>query len=131
MNDDQTLPDPDSEPFWQGVAEGELRYQRCDACDAAVFYPRALCPECGAPNPAWAVSAGNGTVYACSTVHRAPPAFADQAPYTVLLVDLDEGFRMMSRLVDAEPDSVAIGNRVKAVFRNGPNGRPATYFTPA
>jgi len=131
MSDDQTLPDPDSEPFWQGAAEGELRYQRCGACDAAVFYPRALCPECGAPDPGWAVSAGKGTVYACSTVHRAPPGFADQAPYTVLLVDLDEGFRMMSRLVDAEPSSVAIGDRVKAVFRDGPNGRPAPYFTPA
>ncbi len=130
MSDD-TLPDPDSEPYWQGAAAGELRYQRCRACEAAIFFPRSLCPECGAPDPDWATSEGNGTVYACSTVHRAPPAFRDEAPYTVLLVDLDEGFRMMSRLVDAGPDAVAIGDKVTVVFRDGPNGRAAPYFKPA
>ena len=130
MSDD-TLPDPDSEPFWQGAAAGELRYQRCGACDTAIFFPRSICPECGAPNPDWLTSDGSGTVYACSTVHRAPPAFKDDAPYTVLLVDLDEGFRMMSRLVDADPDAVSVGDRVTVVFRNGPSGRPAPYFKPA
>lgn len=121
--------DPDGDPYWQGAAEGELRYRKCDACDAAIFYPRSICPACGAPDPNWAVSKGAGTVYACSTVHRAPPAFADNAPYTVLLVDLDEGFRMMGGL-DGDGD-VAIGDRVTVTFRDGPDGRPTPYFTPA
>lgn len=121
--------DPDGDPYWAGATEGELRYRKCGACDAAIFYPRSICPACGAPDPDWAVSAGAGTVYACSTVHRAPPAFADKAPYTVLLVDLDEGFRMMGGLVG--DGDVAIGDRVTVTFQDGPDGRPAPYFTPA
>lgn len=121
--------DPDGDPYWAGAAEGELRYRKCGACDAAIFYPRSICPTCGALDPAWAVSRGGGVVYACSTVHRAPPAFADNAPYTVLLVDIDEGFRMMGGLVDAA--DIAIGDRVTVTFRDGPDGRPAPYFTPA
>mgnify|MGYP003625899791 FL=1 len=129
MADETQAIDPDGDPYWQGAAEGELRYRKCGACDAAIFYPRAICPTCGAPDPTWAVSAGAGTVYACSTVHRAPPAFADNAPYTVLLVDLDEGFRMMGGL--AGDGDIAIGDRVTVTFQDGPDGRPAPYFTPA
>jgi uncharacterized OB-fold protein len=129
MSDD-TLPDPDSEPYWQGAAAGELRYRRCGSCDAAIFYPRSLCTECGAPDPDWAVSSGAGTVYACSIVHRPPPAFKGKAPYAVLLVDLDEGFRMMGGLVESAPDAISIGDRVSVVFQDGPDGKPAPYFKP-
>lgn len=129
MADETQAIDPDGDPYWQGAADGELRYRKCGSCEASIFYPRALCPKCGAPDPDWAVSGGEGTVYACTTVHRAPPAFADNAPYTVLLVDIDEGFRMMGGLVDAA--DIAIGDRVTVTFRDGPDGRPAPYFTPA
>ena len=129
MSDD-TLPDPDSEPYWQGAAAGELRYRRCGSCDAAIFYPRSLCTECGAPDPDWAVSAGAGTVYACSIVHRPPPAFKGKDPYAVMLVDLDEGFRMMGGLVESAPDALSIGDRVSVVFQDGPDGKPAPYFKP-
>lgn len=128
---EDTLPDPDSEPYWQGAAAGELRYRRCTSCEAVIFYPRSLCPACGAPDPEWQVSAGSGTVYAVSVVHRAPPAFDGQTPYAVLLVDLDEGFRMMSRLVNAAPDTISIGDRVQVVFQDGPEGQPTPYFTSA
>jgi uncharacterized OB-fold protein len=128
---EDTLPDPDSEPYWQGAATGELRYRRCTSCDAAIFYPRSLCSACGAPDPAWQVSAGLGTVYAVSVVHRAPPAFSGQAPYAVLLVDLDEGFRMMSRFVNGAPDTISVGDRVQVIFEDGPDGRPTPYFTSA
>lgn len=129
MADD--LPDPDSAPFWEGAAEGELRYQRCRDCDTAIFYPRALCPACGTPDPHWHVSAGNGVVYACSVIHRAPPAYADEAPYVVALIDLDEGFRMMSRVVDCDPESVAVGQSVRVVYRMDDEGRTLPYFVPA
>ena len=121
--------DPDGDPYWAGAAEGELRYCKCGTCDASIFYPRSICPECGVTDPDWAVSKGEGSVYACTTVHRAPPAFADNAPYTVLLVELDEGFRMMGGLVGAT--DIAIGDRVTVTFQDGPDGRPAPYFTPA
>ncbi|MDA0785738.1 MAG: Zn-ribbon domain-containing OB-fold protein [Proteobacteria bacterium] len=125
--------DPDGDPYWAGAAEGELHYRKCAACDAAIFYPRSICPKCGATDPAWAVSKGEGVVYACTTVHRAPPAFADNAPYTVLLVDIDEGFRMMGGLANNGEGvaDIAIGDRVAVTFQDGPDGRPAPYFTPA
>ena len=127
--------DPDARPYWAAAARGELAYQRCTSCDAAIFFPRAICPDCGAAEPAWQVSAGAGTVYACSVVHRAPPAYQDKAPYAVILVDLDEGFRMMSGLVDCDPAAVAIGDRVSVVFRpdisEGNEGRPVPFFVPA
>lgn len=130
---DETQPiDPDADPYWEGAAKGELRYRKCGACDAAIFYPRSICPRCGAPDPAWAVSAGTGIVYACTTVHRAPPAFTDKAPYTVLLVDLDEGFRMLGGLTGTAggADSIAVGDRVTVIFADGPDDRPVPYFAP-
>lgn len=129
MADENQPIDPDADPYWAGAAAGELRYRSCAACSAAIFFPRSICPACGTPEPDWAVSKGAGQVYACTTVHRAPPAFADKAPYTILLVDLDEGFRMMGGL-DGDGD-IAIGDRVTVTFRDGPDGRPAPYFTPA
>jgi uncharacterized OB-fold protein len=125
----EQLPDPDSAPYWEGVAIGELRYQRCGACDTAVFYPRSICPDCGTPDPGWQVSAGDGVVYACSVIHRAPPAHKDDVTYVVALIDLAEGFRMMSRVVDCDPDTVAVGQSVRVVYRDDSDGKPAPYFT--
>ncbi len=125
------LPDPDAAPYWEGIAAGELRYQRCGACDSAVFYPRSICPACGTPDPVWQVSAGDGVVHACSVIHRAPPAHADEVPYVVALVDLAEGFRMMSRIVECDPATVPVGQPVRVVYRADSDGQAAPYFAPA
>jgi uncharacterized OB-fold protein len=99
--------------FWQGCADRELRYQRCGDCGAAQFPPRPFCARCGGA-PARAVSQGLGTVYATTRVTRAPtPDFAALAPYDILLVDLDEGFRMMAHGVPG----LRIGERVRVAFR--------------
>jgi uncharacterized OB-fold protein len=127
----EELPDPDSAPYWDGVANGELRYQRCGDCDAAIFYPRSLCPACGTPDPHWHVSAGDGVVYACSVIHRSPPAHKDDVPYVVALIDLAEGYRMMSRVVDCDPETVAVGQNVRVVYRMDGDGNPLPYFVPA
>ena len=101
-----------AERFWQGCAQGELRYQRCPDCGAAQLHARPFCARCGAA-PDWAASRGLGTVYAVTRVTRAPtPDFAQLAPYAILLVDLDEGFRMTAH---GEP-GLAIGQRVCATF---------------
>jgi uncharacterized protein len=84
-------------PFTQGLAAGRLRYQRCDACASALTGQRYACTHCGSTSLAWCDAAGTGTVYAVSTVHRAPTeAFRALAPYTLVLVDLDEGPRVMA-----------------------------------
>ena len=107
------VPDADTEPFWAGIQAGELRLQRCDACGSAVFYPRAVCPHCLGASLAWFTASGDGTIYSYTVAHRAFGEFADQAPFTVALVDLDEGVRMMTRITGAGPGGVRIGQRVR------------------
>lgn len=107
----------ETRPFWEGCALGELRYQVCQGCGRAQFYPRALCAGCGGTELEWAVSTGRGTIHALTVVQRAPTAaFRADVPYVVALVDLDEGVRMMANVVGCPPESVAIGHRVRVVF---------------
>jgi hypothetical protein len=84
-------------------APSPLHYQRCGACSAAIHPPRPLCFVCGSRDLAWEESAGAGTVYSSSDLHR-----RDEEPYNVSLVDLDEGYRVMSTVAVG----VAIGTRV-------------------
>ena len=105
--------DPISRPFVEGLARGVLRYQQCVNCSAAQKLARYACRACGSTRLEWKDSAGSGTVFATSVVTRAPSdAYKPLAPYTLVLVDLDEGARLMGH---AEP-GVVIGERVAAGF---------------
>jgi uncharacterized OB-fold protein len=117
-------------PFWDAAARGELVLQRCDACRAFVWYPRAICPACGGGESTWTPASGVGTVYAVSVHHRAPrPELASLTPYAVALVDLDEGVRMMARVEGTRPEAVVVGQRVR--WRPDPTGGRAFVFEPA
>jgi uncharacterized OB-fold protein len=83
-------------------------FQRCQDCGAAIFPRRVVCPVCGGRRLADERSAGRGVVYSATGVHTREGA------YNVALVDLDEGFRMMSTVVGADPDGVAVGLVVQA-----------------
>jgi len=99
--------------FWEGCAAGELRYQRCRSCTTAQSYPRTFCLNCGAADLEWRAALGTGTVYALTTVARAPSdEFRALAPYVIALVELDEGLRMMAH---GSP-GLAIGERVRVGF---------------
>ena len=99
--------------FWEGCRAGELRYQRCSVCSALQSYPRAYCQHCGAADLEWQLAQGRGTVYACTRVERAPSdEFRALAPYLIVLVDLDEGYRMMAH----GAPGLAIGERVGVRF---------------
>jgi uncharacterized OB-fold protein len=105
--------DPISRPFVEGLARGELRYQRCADCGAVQRLARYACRACGSTRLEWKNSAGGGIVFAVSVVSRAPSdAYKPLLPYTLALVDLDEGARLMAH---AEP-GIAIGERVAAGF---------------
>lgn len=114
------LPEPvdlDTAPFWAAAAERRLTYQTCDACHAVVFFPRRHCPGCLGRALTWHDSAGLGTVYTFSVVRASrDPRFADRVPYCVALIDLDEGFRMMSSVVDTAVDMITIGQRVRVAW---------------
>ena len=91
--------------------QGNFLIQHCGACSKHVYFPRESCPHCGAADLAWVAPSGDGTVYSVTTVRRKPDAGGD---YNVSLIDLDEGVRLMSRVVDVSPDAVCIGQRVTA-----------------
>ena len=114
------VPDAVTRPFWEGVAEGVLRLQRCAACGRHVFYPRAVCPFCMSTGLAWVEAGGSGRVHSFTVVHRAPAEYRDEAPYVVALVELDEGVRMMTRLVDVEPAAVSVGMPVEVAIQGEP-----------
>jgi len=122
--------DSDSRPYWEGLAQGELRIQRCRTCAKAVFYPRGICPHCYSDQLEWIVASGKGTIYTYTVAHQALGAFAEDVPFVVALVELEEGVRMMSRIVDALARSVTIGAAVQVTFEKGTGEEDLTlpYF---
>jgi uncharacterized OB-fold protein len=108
------------------LQKGELAYQFSPAANRAVFFPRLICPYSGSDKLEWHVSKGRGTVYATTIVHP-----AEGAPFNVALIDVEEGFRLMSRVEDVAPDAVKIGMRVKfRVHKPGGENDPIPVFTP-
>lgn len=115
---------PDAQ-FWAGLATGRFRFQRCRVCRRPFHRPRVLCPACGSGDWSWQDSRGLGEVYSVTTVHRPPQEFAGQAPYGLVLVDLDEGVRAFGRVVGPVP---GIGDRVRLVPDQDPGGSPRVAF---
>jgi uncharacterized OB-fold protein len=105
------------------LAAGRFEIQRCAACAKHVFYPRVLCPHCGSERLEWVSPSGRGTVYSTTVVRRKP---ADGGDYNIVLVDLAEGPRMLSRVAGIGPAEVTIGMAVKARIAEG-----LVEFTPA
>lgn len=121
----------ESEPFWEGLASGQLRLQRCGDCDAVVWYPRGLCPQCSSLILAWFTASGQGVVYSYTVVRRTEGPFAAAVPYVVAYVELAEGPRVLTNLVDCEPGQVHIGQAVECVFDPDGQGRALLRFRPA
>jgi len=112
--------------YLEHCKKGELAYQVCTDDGKPVFYPRVAAPGSGSTNLEWRVSKGLGTVYATTVVY-----YKDEKPLNVALIDLDEGFRMMSRVEEIDPLEVKIGMRVKVRIHPGDEKQlPYPVFTP-
>jgi uncharacterized OB-fold protein len=110
-------PDPDTAEFWRGLREGRLLLQHCADCGDTQYYQQAACRACGGEHLTHRAASGRGTVHSFSVVHRAPgPAFKADVPYAVLLVELEEGPRMISTYVDGSPDDVGFDMPVTLAF---------------
>lgn len=107
-----------SEPFWEALSRGEFLLQRCSSCGAFQGYPKPVCRSCAGNDLTWTASTGRGTVYTHTTVVTNPPSpFLDQLPYSLVIVELDEGVRYLARFSgDAEP---TCGQRVRCVRPDG------------
>lgn len=117
MNRPLPVPTPETLPFWDGCASGQLRYQCCTHCGAVQKLPRAVCEVCHGAALEWRRSACRGRILSHTTVHRAPtPAFRAEVPYVIALVELDEGFRLMVNLAGGEQPGLAIGAAVDIGF---------------
>ena len=128
------VPQPESDYYWKKAQQGELWLRRCDDCEIAYFYPRDICPHCFSRNTSWVQSSGKGTLHAFAIVHRAPhPAFKADAPYVTALVELDEGVRIPTNLVEVEPEpaQIRVGMAVEAVFEQITDEITLPKFRPA
>jgi uncharacterized protein len=115
---------PESQAYWSAANESRLLIKKCRACSKVHFYPRDICPHCMSADTVWETALGTGTVYSFSTMGKA------EAAYTLALITLDEGITMMSNLVDCDPKSVKIGQRVRVVFQSSENGQAVPMFKP-
>ena len=111
--------DPLTAGYFEGAAAGELRIPHCATCDRWVWYPEAVCPVCGG-ELAWTATSGRGSLFTWVVVERAfLPAFADMVPFVTALVALEEdpAVRIVARLVDADPSTLAADAAMHVVFR--------------
>lgn len=112
-------PGPVSEPFWAAARRHELVVQHCGACDGLAFYPRSTCPTCGAGGLTWRPVSGRGSLHTFTVARRATHAkLADRVPYVIAIVELDEGPRLTSTVVGADPDTLRIGQRLVVDFED-------------
>jgi uncharacterized OB-fold protein len=129
---DIPLPFPSviSRPYWEGCARGELLFQRCRDCDRITHTPAVMCAHCTSRNLEWERSEGTGAVYSWTTVWR-PQTPAFTVPYTAIIVDVDEGWQMLSNLVGCEHDAVDVGLRVEVEFHRLNDEITLPYWHPA
>jgi uncharacterized OB-fold protein len=122
----------ESRPFWDAAGEGRLLIMRCNNCGVAYLYPRPFCPTCWSEDVAWEEASGRGTLYTYSTVFMNDlPPFGERLPYIAAAVDLDEGPRIMSNLVDCETADLHVGMAVEVTFRQLTPDITAPVFRPA
>jgi uncharacterized protein len=125
------LPSPESARYWQAAREHRLELPRCNACGKLWFPPSQSCPHCLAADFAWTEVAGVGKVFSFVTYHRVyHPAFAQDVPYVVALVELAEGPRLLTNIVGVAPEAVVCDMPVKVVFDDFEEGVSVPKFAP-
>jgi uncharacterized protein len=104
-------------PFWEGCKQGKLLLQYCDQCQQYQFYPRLYCMRCGSTVVRWVEASGRGVIYSYTIIHQnKSPEFVQDTPYNVAVVQLEEGPRVMSNIVETYPDALRINLPVTVVF---------------
>jgi len=121
-----------SAPFWAGCRDDRLLLQTCTQCGTPRFPPGPQCPKCGGETAKWIAASGRARVYSWIVVRHPIPAeiYAGDVPYVVALVELEEGVRMPTNIVDCAPEAVAAGMPLEVCFRDGGDGIRLPQFRP-
>jgi len=120
-------PDAESTAFWDAARQGHFLLRHCNACATTHWFPRTICPFCWSSDTAWINGSGRGTVYSWTVMRRA------RIPYAVAYVELAEGPRMITNIVDCDLDDLRIGMAVELTFiaTTDPLAPPVPMFRPA
>jgi uncharacterized OB-fold protein len=125
-------PTPETQPFWDGCARGQLLLQRCRECGKPYFYPRPICPSCGSTDVEWFEASGRATLYSYVINHRPARGFENDGPYAIAVVELAEGPRMMTNItgIPNTPEDLVLDMELQVTFeQRGDVAIP--LFTPA
>jgi hypothetical protein len=122
---------PETRHFWEGTRTGELRLQQCNACAQVYFPPRPFCPQCGARDVAVRRASGRATLYSYVIHHRPAPGFVP--PYSIAVVQLEEGPRMMTNVIDIAqtPQALQLDMALEVVFQRMNDEIHLPLFRPA
>ena len=126
------LPTPESQHFWDGCRDGELRLQRCRECSHSYFPPRPFCPLCASRDVEIYAASGKATLYSYVINHRPRPDMGKE-PHSIAVVTLDEGPRMMTNIVDCPqtPEALVLDIPLQVVFRQQSETIWLPLFVPA
>jgi len=115
----------DAIPYWDACKEGKLLVKKCNACGDAYHYPRPFCPFCMSDDTSWLETSGEGEIYTFSVARRAP------IPFALAYVQLKEGPKMLTNIVDCDFDALECGQKVTLAFSPTEGGPPVPVFKPA
>jgi uncharacterized protein len=124
------VPTDVSRPFWEATREGRLVMQYCPVAGKFQHFPRPVSQYTGKRNLEWRDVSGRGFVYAVTVTRRGPPLFRAAEPYLVATVQLDEGVRIMSNLVNCSVDAAFVGMRVELCWKDIEGGYKYPLFQP-
>ena len=124
-------PTPETQHYWDGARQGELRLQRCEDCAHVYFPPRPFCPSCSSRAVSVFAASGRGTLYSYVINHMKTPGF--EPPYAVAVVALEEGPRLMSNIVDCPqtPEALVLDMPLQATFEVVTDAITLVQFKPA
>jgi uncharacterized OB-fold protein len=120
---------PETKPFWDATAEGRLVLPRCRPCGTVIWYPRAICPACHAMDVEWIDATGRGTIYSFTVIRRS--GYAGGRDYVLAYVELAEGPKIMTNIVDYAPEDLVCGRAVEVVFHDTGHGSALPRFKPS
>ena len=124
--------DEETRPWWEAIQRHELYVQKCRDCGDLRFHPRAQCTNCLSPHTEWVRCAGRGKVYTFTTTYQNnAPGFRESLPYVMAWVELDEGVKMLTNVVECRPEDAKIGMPVEVVYEDVTPQVTLAKFRPA